>query len=194
MSDTTPKAGLREQARACRHAAAREAGAEAAQRIAAAGMEAVQACKLPARPVVAGYWPVGSEADTRPLMDRLMRAGVRVALPVVQSRSTPLIFRLWRPGDDLVPGLHGTLHPKADCETVVPDVVLAPLLAYDGAGGRLGQGGGYYDRTLAALRAEKPVIAIGVAFAAQAVDALPREVHDEPLDWLVSENGARRFR
>lgn len=144
---------------------------------------------LPAGAVVAGYWPMGDEIDPRPLMAALAGQGHPLALPVVTARGQKLDFRAWRPGDLLEPGPHGTLHPEAAAPVLVPDVVLVPLLAFDSRFFRLGYGGGYYDRTLEHLRAGSHVKAIGLAFAAQRVDDVPRGAHDQPLDAILTEAG-----
>ncbi|HHN67450.1 MAG TPA: 5-formyltetrahydrofolate cyclo-ligase, partial [Thermopetrobacter sp.] len=99
--------------------------------------------------VVAGYWPVHHEIDPRPLMERLARHEVTLALPVVTARDRPLIFRRWRPGEPLTDGAFGVPVPSEDAPSLRPAVVLVPLLAFSRAGHRLGYGGGYYDRTLA---------------------------------------------
>lgn len=146
--------------------------------------------------VVAGYWPLGSEMDVRPLMLRLAAAGIELALPVTRAGDRPLEFRRWRPGDVLEPGAHGVSHPTADASVVVPSVLLVPLLAFDAAGWRLGYGAGYYDRTLAELRgrllAARP-LAIGIAYAVQELEDLPRHAGDQRLDGVVTEQSARRF-
>ena len=191
MSDIKTRA--RDRARAARLGAAR-ACPDAGGRIVDHFFQLAQAVG-PARMggSIAGYKPVGSEADVWPLMERLDGRGVVCGLPVVQSRSTPLQFRRWRAGDALVPGLHNTLQPGVEAETVRPDVVLTPLLAFDATGYRLGQGGGYYDRTLAALRRSGNVMVIGIALSAQEVEAVPRSGHDEPLDGVATEAGWRLF-
>ncbi|MBF0560978.1 MAG: 5-formyltetrahydrofolate cyclo-ligase [Alphaproteobacteria bacterium] len=146
--------------------------------------------------VVAGYWPLGSELDVRALLDRLRARGCRVALPVVIARNLPLVFRLWRGTGRLEAGLHGTHHPPQVNPRVKPDVVLVPMLAYDRTGLRLGYGGGYYDRTLAALRrrSRRWGIAVGIAFAGQKIAILPKGAHDQRLDCIVTERGYLPFR
>ncbi len=141
----------------------------------------------PAGAVVAGYWPMGDELDVRPLLAALSAVVVDVALPVVAERRQPLEFRLWRPGEPLEPGAHGTSHPAASAPVIEPTVVLVPLLAFDAAGWRLGYGGGYYDRTLAGLRRAGMVAAVGIAYSAQQIAAVPHDGHDERLDWIVTE-------
>lgn len=139
--------------------------------------------------VVAGYWPMGDEIDPRPLLDALAGRGVVVVLPVVTARAQPLLFRQWDAGDPLEAGLHGTVHPRAEAPERAPDLLLVPLLAFDAQGFRLGYGGGYYDRTLAGLRARAHVTTVGLAFAAQQVQAVPRDHHDQRLDMILTENG-----
>ena len=140
--------------------------------------------------VVAGYWPFRTEIDPRPLMRRLAAEGARLALPCTPPRGSdaPLNFRLWEEAHALSPGHFAVHEPPAQAALVEPDLVLCPLLAFDGFGARLGYGQGHYDRTLAALRALKPVTAIGLAFAAQQVDRLPAESHDVPLDGIVTQS------
>ncbi len=144
--------------------------------------------------VVAGYWPVGTELDCRPLLHRLGAVGWDCALPVVVDAGGALRFRRWRPGDPLPVGAYGMPEPSALAPEVRPGLVLVPMLAFDRAGHRLGQGGGHYDRTLAQLRTRASVLAVGLAFAAQEEPALPVEPHDQPLDWIVTEKGAIRVR
>ncbi|MDP2151758.1 5-formyltetrahydrofolate cyclo-ligase [Parvibaculum sp.] len=149
---------------------------------------------LPGGSCIAGYIAISSEPDPAELIRRLSANGHVCALPRVASRNAPLVFHRWRPGNALLPGAHGTREPQPDAPLCRPDIVLVPLLAFDNAGRRLGYGGGYYDRTLAALRADgKGVIAVGVAFSAQEAQDLPEEEFDERLDWVVTEKGARSF-
>jgi 5-formyltetrahydrofolate cyclo-ligase len=137
---------------------------------------------------------MGEELDPRPLMRALHEAGHGVCLPVVVERAAPLVFRAWTPETALLPNVFGTSAPPADAPRARPDVLLVPLLAFDRAGWRLGYGGGYYDRTLRELRSHGDALAVGFAYAAQEVEALPREPFDEPLDWIVTEIGMRAFR
>ena len=146
--------------------------------------------------VVAGYWPLGSELDVRPLMNRLVAAGADLVLPVTRTADLPLEFRRWRPGDGLRKGAHGVMQPDPAAPVAIPTVLLVPLLAFDGDGWRLGYGAGYYDRTLAELRGRMPVppvLAVGIAYAAQEVAALPHHGGDQRLDGVVTERAARRF-
>ncbi len=142
--------------------------------------------------VVAAYWPVGSEADCRPLLETLHERGFPCVLPSVVGRGLPLVFRAWRPRDQLLSGPLGTRQPAVTAPERIPGVLVVPLLAYDRHGRRLGQGGGYYDRTLAALRRRGPVVAIGFAFGLQEVASLPATDDDERLDWVATETGVLR--
>lgn len=137
--------------------------------------------------VVAGYWPMGSEIDVRPLCRRLRRAGSLTALPVVLERHGPLIFRAWDEATELARGPFGTSQPSEASDCVEPDILLVPLLAFDRCGSRLGYGGGYYDRTLAAMRERRSILAIGVGFDGQRVDRLEVGPHDARLDGIVTE-------
>lgn len=135
--------------------------------------------------VLAGYIPMRTEIDPLPAM--AAHAGP-VCVPVIPGRGQPLRFRRWRPGCAMVPGSFGAQVP-AEGEWLEPEVLIVPLLAWDRRGYRLGYGGGYYDRTLALLRAAGPRLAVGFAFAAQEVAAVPVEPADQRLDHLVSERG-----
>lgn len=148
---------------------------------------------LPAGAIVASYRPLGSEADPQALARVLAARGHAILLPCQVANDIPLVFRQWREGDVLRPGRHGTSEPSTEALPLVPDVVLVPLLAFDAAGFRLGQGGGHYDRTLAALRVRGRVIAVGIAYAGQETGPLPREAHDQPLDMVLTERGIRHF-
>jgi len=134
--------------------------------------------------VVAGFWPLPGEIDIRPLMLALAGRGHKLALPLTPPIGQPLAFARWRPGDTLMPERFGTVRPEGT--TVVPDVLLVPLLAFDRRCRRLGYGGGYYDRTLAGLPGHP---AIGCAFAAQEVDCVTAEAHDVPLHAVATERG-----
>lgn len=144
--------------------------------------------------VVAGYWPLHHELDPRPLMSAFLDTGVRLCLPVMLRDDAPLIFRSWRPGDRLETGVFGVEEPTDRAPETVPDLVLVPLVGIDRQGMRLGFGKGYYDRTLAALRAQGPVRAVGVAYPEQCVDRVPCEPHDQALDALVTDTGWTTFR
>ena len=139
------------------------------------------------RAIVSGYMPMKSELDPRPLMRKLGDAGARLALPVVIARGLPLVMRAYAFGEPLVRGVWDIRVPPPEAPEVEPDIVLAPLLAFDRSGNRLGYGAGYYDMTITALRANKPVVAVGVAFAAQEVDAVPTTPRDVRLGLVLTE-------
>ncbi|MEX2617997.1 MAG: 5-formyltetrahydrofolate cyclo-ligase [Alphaproteobacteria bacterium] len=139
---------------------------------------------------VSGFWPIGSEANAMPLLRLLGGRGHDMALPIVPRRGEPLDFRRWRPEDPMDTGPFGISEPQSGTPVVEPDLLLVPLLAFDRAGCRLGYGGGYYDRTLARLRARKRILAVGVAYAAQECAIVPCEEGDAPLDWVLTESAA----
>lgn len=179
------KAALR---RAC---LARRDGLPPAVRAAASHAIAANALLLPqlghgsAEGAVAGYWPIRSEVDPRPLMTVLASRGTALCLPVVAEPT--LRFRAYAPGDPLHDAGFGTRGPSPEALEVSPRVLLVPCVAFDRDGGRLGYGAGHYDRALARLAAHGPVIAIALAFAAQEVEQVPAEAHDRPLDAIVTE-------
>ena len=143
---------------------------------------------LPAGEVAAVYRAIGSELDMDALSLALSRQGRVLCLPVVIERDAPMIFRRWAPGEPLELDLAGVPAPFPLSEAVVPDLILTPLLAFDARGGRLGQGGGYYDRTFAALPA---ATRIGFAYAGQEIGNLPVETHDIRLHGVLTERGYR---
>ena len=141
-------------------------------------------------PPIAGYVPVGTEADVMPLLCRLAAAGYALALPEVVGVGLPLRFRRWAQGAALITGRYGIPCPKTDAPLCSPWAMLVPLLAFDRYGHRLGYGGGFYDRTLADCRRRGAVLSIGVAFAEQELAAVPTDRHDQPLDWIVTDRDA----
>lgn len=141
---------------------------------------------------VSAFWPMSAEIDIRPLLTTLHHRGHICCLPATGPRGQPLQFRRWTPDTVMAEAVFGTCEPPQTAEPVDPDLLIVPLLAFDAAGWRLGYGAGYYDRTLHALRARKPVLAVGVAFAAQEVPDVPHDDTDERLDWIVTERGAAR--
>jgi 5-formyltetrahydrofolate cyclo-ligase len=142
--------------------------------------------------VVSGFSSLANELDCMPLLHRLAGEGCRIALPIVVGKARPLEFRAWAPGDEMDAGVWGIAQPKQDKPVLRPDILLMPLLAVDRAGWRLGYGGGFYDRTLAELRREKTILAIGLAYDEQVIDAVPHLDYDEPLDWVLTPSGAFR--
>ena len=185
MSVIDDKQHLRRTALAARRRIPTDAAAAAAEAIGRLFLDTVVVD--PGAPVAA-YWPMAEEADPRPLLRALHDRRHPCLLPVVTAPRSPLAFRRWRPGDSLEAGPFGTRHPSPAAGEAVPRVVLAPLLAFDAEGYRLGYGGGYYDATLAALRHAGPVLALGIAFAAQRLDRVPRLCHDQRLDGVVTED------
>jgi len=140
--------------------------------------------------VVGAYHALPDEADPALLVERLVTLGCHAAFPRVVGKGLPLEFHRIPDGEVLAPGAFGIHEPMDIWPRVVPDVLLVPLLAFDGAGRRLGYGGGFYDRTLEILK----VPAIGIAYAGQEVSSLPAEPHDMALDAILTEQGLRRFR
>ncbi len=141
---------------------------------------------------VSAYCAIGSEMDPVHLIERLVRQGIGICLPALTPLGQPLQFRSWLPGNELVERKWGLREPAPSAALVEPDVLLVPLLAFDNGCRRLGYGGGYYDRTIARLRALKPVVAVGLAYDEQEVPAVPCEAHDAPLDWVLTASGLRR--
>jgi 5-formyltetrahydrofolate cyclo-ligase len=148
--------------------------------------------RLPPFQVVAGYHPLGAELDPRPLMARLAEAGATLALPVALDRVSPLVFRTLT--GFLSPDALDIPAPPHHAPEVLPDLVIAPVLAFDDEGGRLGQGAGHYDRTLKNLRATRSVFVLGLAYAGQEVERVPAEPHDQRLDAILTEMGYRDLR
>ncbi|MFZ0457477.1 MAG: 5-formyltetrahydrofolate cyclo-ligase [Rhodoplanes sp.] len=179
----TAKAELR------RLALARRDGLTAESCSAAATAVAARPLPVETRPsmIVSGYIPIRSEFDPRPLMQRFAEAGAQLALPCVTGRGQPLVMRAWRFGEPLVSRQWGLREPAADAPEVLPDILLVPLAAFDRAGHRIGYGAGYYDMTIARLRALKPVTAIGVAYAMQEVSQVPADERDARLDLVLTE-------
>jgi 5-formyltetrahydrofolate cyclo-ligase len=137
--------------------------------------------------VVSAYWSIGAEILTLPLLEALDAAGFAVALPVTGKRGQPLVFRQWKPGDPLVPGKMDIPEPRASAPVLDPDLLFVPLAAFDREGQRIGYGAGFYDVTLKALRARKAIVAVGAGYAAQEVESVPHEDHDEKLDFILTE-------
>ena len=188
------KGAMRRELRRVRREASAARGFEAASALAAQADILAEALAdiVPARPrIVAGYVAAGGEIDVLPLMRALAgRLDAAMALPVVNAPDTPLDFRAWRPDVTLTIGAFGIPMP-ATGPTVMPDLLLMPLVAVDRGGHRLGQGGGFYDRTIARA-AGPPPVTVGVAFAEQVVDAVPRGMFDRPLDLVLTDRGLMR--
>jgi 5-formyltetrahydrofolate cyclo-ligase len=178
------KAGLRCEALTRRDALPAEMRKAAAEAIAA------RAFPLTVAPgtIVSGFMPLKSEINPLPLMRTLADAGARLALPVVAGRGKPLTIRSWQWGAPLVPGVWGIREPGPETPEVQPDILLVPLLAFDRNGYRIGYGAGYYDLTIAQSRVRKPIAAVGIAFAAQEVETVPKTAFDARLDLVLTEN------
>lgn len=180
--------------RAMRLVADQKEGPNVARAIVAHFMGALDDIGVGPGAIVGGYWPIITEVDCRPLLARLEERGVTCALPVVMGRGAELEFRRWRVLDPLEPGPLGTSQPGAVAPVVTPGFLLVPLLAFDEEGFRLGQGGGYYDRTLAAMRRNGAVEAVGVGFSVQKAAHVPRDERDQPLDWVLTEESLTRVK
>jgi 5-formyltetrahydrofolate cyclo-ligase len=192
----TDKAQLRAQLRAARAKIRPEAAAAAAQGVAGRTLvfllETLSALD-PACTPVALYASLPGELDSFLLLQALAAKDFPTLLPVAGAKATPLAFHLWRPGEKLVSGRFGLREPQPSAPEMSPKIIFAPLLGFDAEGGRLGFGGGYYDATLAHLRRAGQVLAGGLAFASQQVERIPREKHDERLDFVITEERIFRF-
>lgn len=139
--------------------------------------------------IVSAFLPIRSEIDLNPLMTKLQPLAIQLCLPVVLDRQT-IVFRKYRPGDELVATGFGTSGPDESAEVLDPDVMLIPLAAFDDVGNRIGYGAGHYDRAISRLHAagKKPRL-VGVAFDCQRVASVPAEVHDVTLHTVLTETG-----
>jgi 5-formyltetrahydrofolate cyclo-ligase len=179
-----------EKERLRRDAIVRRDALPANARMAAAEAIAARAFPIAVAPgmLVSGFMPLKSEISPLPLMHKLATVGAELALPRIVARGSPLSMRAWEFGAPLDRGQWGIREPPPDAPEVEPDILLVPLLAFDRAGYRIGYGAGYYDMTLARLRARKPVTAVGIAFAAQEVPEIPKTPGDERLDLVLTEH------
>jgi 5-formyltetrahydrofolate cyclo-ligase len=177
------KSTLRRDALARRDALPADMRAAAAQAIALRPFPVA----LPPGTTVSGFMPLKSEINPLPLMRELADAGAALALPAVAGKGKPLIMRAFAFGETLASGVWGIREPKPDVPEVNPDILLVPLLAFDRRGHRIGYGAGYYDMTITALRVQKPIVAVGIAFAAQEIEAVPSTPHDAALDLVLTE-------
>ena len=190
MSATLSKAQLRATALAKREALSDKQRETAAKALAKRGLP----LEITAGLIISGYSPIRNEIDPTPLMLKLASGGARLALPSVTARGHSLIFRAWSPGERLMLGALGIPEPSPAAAEVVPDVMLVPLAAFDRLGHRIGYGAGHYDFTFAHLRKTKPVIGVGLAFAAQEIRAIPALSHDVALDYVLTETKIFDFR
>jgi 5-formyltetrahydrofolate cyclo-ligase len=177
------KATMRREAAARRDALPAAERQHAAEIIAARPFPVV----IPPGAIVSGFMPLKSEINPLPLLRKLAEQGAPLALPVVAGKGQPLIMRGWTFGGPLASGVWGIREPMPDAPAVDPDILIVPLLTFDRAGYRLGYGAGYYDMTITALRAKKPIVAIGIAYAAQEVDTVPITPRDARLDLVLTE-------
>lgn len=182
-ASATAKSELREQALARRDAIPPQARAAAADTIAARPFPV----DVWPGAIVSGFSPMNREINPVPLMRRLAERGAKLALPVVVGRGQPLIMRAWSFGEKLGAGVWGIREPSAEAPEVLPDILLVPLAAFDRAGHRIGYGAGYFDMTLHHLRGVKPIVAVGLAFAAQEIPAVPATPRDARLDVVLTE-------
>ena len=143
--------------------------------------------KLPSGPV-AGYWPFGSEADPRPLMQAIAANGFQLCLPVIKHPE--IFYRRFAFGDEMADAGWGTRGPLPGAPEVRPSTLLVPLAAFDAKGGRIGWGKGHYDRSIARLMANGGfLLTIGIAFSFQQVEHVPVEAHDRQLNYILTEQG-----
>jgi 5-formyltetrahydrofolate cyclo-ligase len=177
------KAEIRRAAALARDAIPAETRAAAAKTIA----ERPLPFRLAAGKVVSGFMPLKSEINPLPLLRVLPDQGAKLALPTIVGRGQPLRMRVYEFGDRLVPGVWNIREPAPEATEVFPDIVLVPLLAFERGGHRVGYGAGYYDLTINALRARKPVLAVGIAFASQEIPAVPYTERDARLDLVLTE-------
>jgi len=179
------KKRLRDKATSIRGEISNEAAAEAADAIATHFFRTWS----PGRSkVVAGFWPINSEINIRPLIENLYRAGCDIVLPEVVAPSKVLLFRKWTTGAQMTKGSYKTSVLTANAAVMEPDWILVPLLAFDPERFRLGYGGGYYDVTLSQLAKKREIFTIGVAYDIQKIDVVPRESSDFQLDAILTEN------
>lgn len=183
------KAIIRAQALERRDALAGAFRAEAAEAIAARGFPLRVAGQR-----VSGFMPIKTEINPVPLMRRAVAEGATLALPIIRGRGQALDMHDWALDAPLDKRQWGIREPRFDTKVVFPDIVITPLAAFDRRGYRVGYGAGYFDMTLNELRARKNIVAIGMAFACQEVDAVPTEPHDARLDFVLTEREVIDFR
>jgi 5-formyltetrahydrofolate cyclo-ligase len=141
---------------------------------------------------VSGFWPIRSEIDVKPLLEALHARGQQVCLPVLAKPA--MLFRLWRPGDELLRRGFGLSEPSGEAPEASPKAMIVPLAAFDRQGGRIGYGKGHFDAAIAAIARRHPVVTVGIAFSVQEVAKVPLEAHDRPIDMIVTETELIRAR
>lgn len=193
MSGTAPSPFAEAKERLRRQALTRRAALTGVDRVEASLQLADFATDLELEPglAVAGFWPIRDEIDPRPLLTKIRDMGHPLCLPAVAHPT--LIFRSFGRDTEFVPGGFGTMAPGPDSAELRPEVLLMPLAAFDSRGNRIGYGKGHYDRAIAALEKDGPVVCIGLAFDVQEVGEVPAEAHDRRLDALLTPTGLRRF-
>jgi 5-formyltetrahydrofolate cyclo-ligase len=188
---TSANAAAEEKARIRRAALTRRADVGEAAREAFAERLAIEGVAIARRALVrnvAVFWPIGTEPDTLMLLAALDYHDFVAALPVTGAMGAPLTFRRWREGDPLVEGPMRIPEPSPRLPQVQPELMFVPAAGFDRRGYRVGYGGGFYDVTLAAMRARRLLPTVGIAFACQEVERIPEEEHDQPLDFILTEN------
>ncbi len=172
----TPKETLRKKQRKVDHS----------ENVEAIFLNLTSLIKWGSKPIIAGYWPIAGEIDDRAFLEYCHNQGLQCGLPFITDQASPLTFKAWQPSDVLEKAMYGIPAPAREALDLVPNVLLIPLLAFDRACYRLGRGGGFYDRTLAHLRENHTVWAIGLAYDCQEIDHVKREAHDQQLDCIVT--------
>ncbi len=183
MSDDPDKSALRTLARDRRRAFVQSLD-PLAHRLAFKAIPSPLARRMDGAQTVALYMGLDDEAPAQRLAVQLQAMGKTLALPRVIDRLGTMDFLGWTPEDQLHPGLYGTHHPEPSGPSVTPDIIIAPLLAFDRAMNRLGQGGGYYDRAFARF---PDALRIGLAWSVQEQDSLPADPWDLPLHIILTE-------
>jgi 5-formyltetrahydrofolate cyclo-ligase len=183
-TNADPKTALRREALARRGMVSLSARAAFSRRLTYEGLRLARLWRPRA---VSAFHTLRDEPDTAPLLSALAAEGFATALPLVVGRGAPLTFRLWRPGEPTRLGAMSIAEPLEEAPAVDPDLLFVPLACFDRSGHRIGYGAGYYDRTLAGLRAMKPIHAVGVAYGVCEVAAVPYEAHDQSLDAVVTD-------
>ncbi len=188
--NNTAKELIRRDALATRDAMPADARQAAAQTIS----DRAFPIAVPPGAIVSGFMPIGSEINPLPLMKHLAERGAKLALPVVIGRGKPLAMRPWAFGEKLIEQQWNIKIPPPEAGEVDPDIMLVPLAAFDRKGDRIGYGAGYYDMTIAGLKARKSLVTVGLAFAAQEAALVPASSHDERLDFVMTERETIDFR
>lgn len=191
LSQQAAKAALRRQALECRAKVTPDIQSQFAGHLAKEGLRLARA-RLGVK-CVSLYHPIRQEADCLPLLHALHEAGFNTALPLVEADKLPLRFLQWTPGKALIRSKMGLNEPDPAQNEVKPDVFFIPLAAFDRKGHRLGYGRGYFDASLAQARAERKVLAVGLAYKCQEIPAVPISDHDQRLDFVITESETLDF-